>query len=209
MQARFLLAAVVVTAIGTTLAAAPGQAAPASHKRVAFGAKLNVHIQPSNSISPHKCKEDTGHPGGCTRIEMVAYGRPDGGEKAPKDGTIRHIKIVAGSPGVMIIEIARVRPHSIKNDSGRAKIVVKGPKIHYQGQGGVDNGEPYNVETFRVHLPVKKGEYLAIQSSSTSLERCSDGGPQQLLYQPILTKADGYQKAPYHDGCFLLLEGIY
>jgi hypothetical protein len=196
-----------VVALG--LAVAQGGAA-AAHKAAPakFGAKLTTDTQPSNSSQPHACKETTGHKGNCTRILMEAYGRPDGGEQAPKDGTLRHIKLIAGAPGSLIIEIARVRPASIKNDTGRAKIVVKGPTITYQGQAD-PNADTYTIETFPVHLTVKKGDYLAFQSTSTSLERCSSGGPQQLLYQPKLTKADGFKLAPYHDGCFLLLEGVY
>lgn len=209
MKARVVVAALAISVLTTALAATPGGAVTARRAApVEFGAKLNKHIQPSNSSSPHACREDTGHKGSCTRIEMVAYGRPNGGEQAPKDGTLRHIKLIAGAPGSLIIEIARVKPGSIKNDSGRAEIVVKGPTIKYQGQAD-PNADTYTVETFPVHLAIKKGEYLAIQSTSTSLERCSDGGPQQLLYQPKLTMADGFKKAPFHDGCFLLLEGVY
>ena len=99
-----------------------------------FGAKLTHDVQPSNSGQPHSCKETTGHKGNCTRILMEAYGRPNGGEQAPKDGTLKHIKLIAGAPGSGIIEIARVRPASIKNDTGRAEIVVKGPTITYKGR---------------------------------------------------------------------------
>ena len=60
-----------------------------------------------------------------------------------------------------------------------------------------------------MNLTVKKGDYLAWQSTSTSTERCDSGGAKQLLYQPKLTKADGFKLAPFHDGCFLLLEGVY
>ena len=60
-----------------------------------------------------------------------------------------------------------------------------------------------------MHIAVKKGEYLAIQSTSTSFERCSGGGANQLMYQPPLEQSTQYKTAPHHDGCFLLLEAQY
>jgi hypothetical protein len=209
MHVRPFFAALATAALGTALAAAPGVAAPATtHKPTEFGAKLTKNIQPSNSAQAHSCKETTGHKGSCTRILMEAYGRPDGGEKAPRDGTLKQIKLIAGTHGSGIIEIARVKPDSIKNNTGRAELVQKGPTIHYNGQAD-PNAETFTVETFPVNLPVKKGDYLAWQSTATSTERCESGGASQLVYQPKLTKADGFKKAPFHDGCFLLLEGVY
>ncbi len=176
---------------------------------VTFGAKLNGSIQPSNSFSPHACRETTGKAGACTRILMQAYHAPNTGQLAPKDGIVHKIKIVAGDSGWFRIEIAQVKPASIKNDTGSSRIVAIGRKITYQGQGGVDNGGPYKVEAFTVHIAVKKGEYLAIYSNSTSFERCSGGGANQLMYQPALAKSTQYKTAPFHDGCFLLLEAQY
>jgi hypothetical protein len=207
---RNLRVAAIATAAALACAVVSSSSSyAAAHKVTAFGAKLNGSIQPSNSFQPHACREITGKSGACTRILMEAYGRPNTGQLAPKDGTVHEIKLVAGSPGSLIIEVAKVKPASIKNDTGSARIVFKGPKITFNGQGGVDNGGPYTVETFNVHIPVLKGEYLAIYSHSTSLLRCSGGGANQLVYQPYLKKTDPYTKAPYHDGCFLLLEAQY
>jgi hypothetical protein len=197
-------------AVAGSVTATAGHAAPLQAKKhVMFGAKLNSSIQPSNSFGPHACKEDTGVGGKCTRVAMVAYGRPNGGMVAPKNGTIKKIKIIAGDAGTFTPEIARVKVNATLAKS-KAKIVQKGSVLHYLGQGGQDNDDSiYKVETFSVNLPVKKGDYLAIQSSSTSMERCSGGGASQLLYQPVLKKGGPYTKAPFHDGCFLLIEGVY
>jgi hypothetical protein len=206
-QRKKIIVALIASLIMATAAfPSPVSAAP---KPVTFGAKLDGTIQPSNSFSPHACKETTGKGGACTRILMQAYHDPNTGQLAPKDGVVHKIKIVAGDSGWFIIEIAQVKPASIKNDTGNARIVAKGRKITYQGQGGVDNGGPYRVETFNVHIAVKKGEYLAIYSNSTSFERCSGGGANQLMYQPALQMSTKFTKAPYHDGCFLLLEAQY
>jgi hypothetical protein len=135
---------------------------------------------------------------------MAAYGRPNTGQVAPKNGTIKQLKVMAGDKGSFRFELAQANPTTQK-----AKIVVRGPFIHYAGQGGVDNGGPYTVETFPVNVPVKKGEYLAIVATNTSMLRCSGGGANQLLYQPVLTVGEQAKKAHHHDGCFLLLEAVY
>jgi hypothetical protein len=208
VRALLMVSALLAAASFT---AAPGQAA-ASHARkpVRFGAKLNSSIQPSNSFGPHSCKETTGARGACTRVAMIAYGRPDGGMQAPKNGTVKKIRIVAGAAGTFTPEIARVHVNTNFLFKSKAKIVQKGHSVKYMGQGGQDSDDSiYKVETFAVNLPVKKGDYLAIQSYSTSMERCSSGGAQQLLYQPALKKTDPFKKTPFHDGCFLLVEAVY
>lgn len=209
--------ATVVLAAGA-LSAAPSQAASsqAASARalhpVAFGAKLTRTTQPSNSFGPHPCSEDTGRPGACTRVELAAYGRAGtgpsyGGAFAPMNGTVHKIRIIAGDAGTFIPEIARVQLKPNLSQS-RVKIVAKGRVLHYNGQGGQDNGV-YTIETFSVSLPVRKGDFLAVQSAATSFERCSGGGANQLVYQPPLRTGGPFTKAPFHDGCFLLIEAQY
>lgn len=166
-----------------------------------FGAKLNGTVQPSNSLPAHSC--ELGMPAPCTRVSMEAYGRPDGGEKAPKDGVIDKIKLIAGGAGHFRLQLARAKPGPEK-----AKIVRQGPRIDYQGQGPNWN-EPYEVEKFNVNLPVHQGEYLAIKARKTSMLRCSSGGPNQLLFQPALPVGGPFESADDTDGCWLLLEAIY
>ena len=50
-----------------------------------FGAELTPDTQPSNSsVEGAPCELDNATL--CTRVSMEAYGRPDGGERAPKIG---------------------------------------------------------------------------------------------------------------------------
>jgi hypothetical protein len=164
-----------------------------------FGAKLNGTIQPSNSLPAQKCV--FGQPAEpCTRVSMDAYNNA-GHERAPKDGVIGKVKLIAGGPGAFRLQLAKAKPNKDK-----AKIVERGPKLHYQGQSG---GDPYEVESFHVHVQVKKGEYLAIKSRKTSMLRCSSGGPNQFLFQPALSVGGPFQTLDYTDGCWLLLEAVY
>jgi hypothetical protein len=89
--------------------------------------------------------------------------------------------------------------------------VRNGPTIAYQGQQYTDpetDPDTYKVESFKVDVPVKKGQSLAIRSSETSMLRCSSGGPNQLIFQLPLSLGNPFQTATDTDGCWLLLEAV-
>jgi hypothetical protein len=178
--------------------------APAK-KPVSFGAKLNSHSQPSNAFGGQPCEPKVV---ACTRVMTEAYRRtdPQADDIAPKNGTIAKIMIVAGVPGKFRLDLAKA-----KVGKGKAKLVAVGPVIHYlgQGTGDQDNGPPYTVETFKVNLPVKKGDYLAVQAKKISFEYCSGGGDNQLTFEPPLALETGYHHTNHVDGCLMLLEAVY
>ena len=183
------------TAAFAALAIVPTADADAATK---FGAKLTPQVQPSNANPAHPCEPS---PGKCTRVSMEAYGRPNGGHKAPKDGTIKKIRIIAGEGGSFRLQLARAKANQEK-----AKVTYTGPKLSYDGQVG---GDPYEIESFKVNVPVDKGDHLGILSRKTSMLRCSSGGPNQLLFQPPLSAGGPFQTADATDGCWLLLEAVY
>ena len=188
---------ILVLALGV---AAAFMAAPASgFAATTFGAKLNKTIQPSNSQPAQPC---TMPAKSCTRIEMDAY-NDAGHERAPKDGVIKKVKLIAGGPGHFKLQIAEAKPGK---DKGR--VVRNGPRIDYNGQPNGTN-LTYDVESFPVHVPVEKGQYLAISAKKTSMLRCSSGGPNQFLFTPALSPGGPFQTLSYTDGCWLLLEAVY
>ena len=175
---------------------------PASALAVSFGADLDRNVQPSNaSEQGDPCSDVTGEPGKCTRVLMEGY-QNAGGEKAPKDGKIRQIKLIAQGPGHFKLVLAKAKPNQEK-----AKVTRRGPRIEYKGQPN-NNALTYKVEKFDVNLKVKKGEWLGIESKRTSMLRCSGGGAAQLLFQPPLPVGGDFKKADSDDGCFLLLEAV-
>lgn len=195
------------TAFATALAATALAAIPAAGQAATkFGSNLNPTVQPSNSLPKHPCThQDAGKP--CTRVETVSYGNP-GHERAPKSGTIRRIRVIAGGPGSFRLQIAKVKVSTI-GMSNTAKVLRNGPVIHYQGQSQQNwNSSHYNVESFKVNVPVHKGEYLAMRSKYTSALRCSSGGDNQLIYQPSLLAGGGFQNASSTDGCWMLLQAV-
>jgi hypothetical protein len=193
-----LVAALVAPAQG--LAAAP----------VKFGSKLNPTIQPSNSLPGITCNGLEAPGGTCTMVQDEAYGRPDGGELAPKTGTIKKIRIIAGGPGSFRPQIATVT-HSASTTLGatKAKVTYTGPKLSYTGQTEANyEDDSYKVESFNVSIPVKKGQQLALRGNISSMIRCSSGGHNTLIFSPALRSGGPSQGATDANGCWILMEAV-
>jgi hypothetical protein len=194
---KLIFAAIAVIAM--TIVPATSMAAP-----VKFGSKLNPTVQPSNSLPGLKCSQEA--PGPCTMVQNEAYGRPDGGELAPKTGTIKKIRLIAGGPGSFKLQIAKVKRSTLFG-TNEAKVVANGPRISYQGQTAAnEEAGSYLVETFDVNVPVKKGQQLALKGNITSMVRCSSGGDNTLIYTPTLGSA--FRPATSTDGCWILMEAV-
>lgn len=188
-----------IAAVAMMIVPAIGAAAP-----VKFGSKLNPTVQPSNSLPGLRCSQEA--PGPCTMVQQEAYGRPDGGELAPKTGTIKKIRLIAGGPGSFKLQIAKVKRSTLFG-TNEAKVVYNGPRIGYQGQTQAnDESGSYRVETFDVNVPVKKGQQLALKGNITSMIRCSSGGDNTLIYTPPL--GSSFRPASSTDGCWILMEAV-
>ena len=156
--------AVALATVAMMIAPAAGMASAP----VRVGAKLDSTVQPSNSLPGLRCIADPLRHSPCTMVQNEAYGRPDGGDIAPKTGTIKRIRLIAGGPGTMRVETAKVK-RSTPSTTKEAKLVHKGPKISYQGQTEANwESDSYRVESFNVNMPITKGEQLAIHSGNTS-----------------------------------------
>jgi len=190
-----------------TVAMMVAPAAGIAAQPVKFGAKLNPTVQPSNSLPAHPCsQEGPGSP--CTMVQNEAYGRPGNGHLAPRTGTIKRIRVIAGGPGSFRLQVAKVK-RSTLNGTNEAKLVANGPKISYQGQSDANwDSDGYRVESFKVNVPVRKGQQIALRGNYTSMVRCSSGGDNTLIYQPPLLKGAGFNPASDTDGCWLLMEAV-
>jgi hypothetical protein len=198
-----------IAAIIATVAMMAAPAAGLASAPVKFGARLNPTVQPSNSLPGLRCIADPLRHSPCTMVQNEAYGRPGGGEIAPKTGTIRQVRLVAGGPGQMRIETAKVKRATLATTK-EAKLVHKGPKISYEGQTEANwESGSYRVESFKVDMPIAKGEQLAIHTGDTSIIRCSSGGDNTLLYPLTYYPKHPFDAAEGSDGCWLLIEAIY
>jgi hypothetical protein len=191
--------AALLVAPAQSLAAAP----------VKFGSKLNPTVQPSNSLPGMTCTAEPTKPF-CTMVQEEAYGRPDGGELAPKTGTIKTIRVIAGGPGSFRPQVVTVK-HSASTLLGatKGKVTFTGPKLTYAGQTEQNyEDDSYNVESFKVDIPVKKGQQLALRGNISSMIRCSSGGQNTLMFTPALTAGGPFHGATNASGCWILMEAV-
>jgi hypothetical protein len=137
---------------------------------------------------------------------MEAYGRPDGGHKAPKDGMIGKIRLIACEPGEFRLQLARTK---VKTEEGM--VVRNGPIVSYEGDADGCRNQKYDIETIVLDkpVPVKKGDQLAMQTIETSSLRCSSGGANLLLFKPPLAPGGDFEPATDTDGCWMLIEAEY
>jgi len=188
-------------AVGAALAALA--IAPASGMAsTTFGTNLSPDLQPSNAGQPHPCEDSTGVPGACTWVENEAYTNGDLTTEttAPKTGTIKKISWIAGAPGSFKFQVVKVKAN------GQAKATFESKTINYNGQTDPD-ADTYEIESAKVKAPVKKGQYLAIEASETSMLRCSSGGDNVLLYQPALNPGNPFAAQTSDDGTWPLPQG--
>ncbi len=198
MTAPKALTLASVATLGTLLLAVPALGSGGTH----FGSELNKHLQPSNGAPGLKCSQNDPSKE-CTFILNEAYAppHPDGKQLAHKDGTIGKISLIAATKGKFKLQVAKVKK------SGKAKVIRQGPTIHYNGTPL--NGNTFKIEKFKVNVPVKKGEQLAVSAKKISFVRCSGGGDNTLIYRPPLSPGRPYKQASSSDGCFMLLEASY
>ncbi len=120
----------VAAATFTILLVAVSASSVSAASPVRFGAKLTSNTQPSNASPAKPCEPSASH--SCTRVMSQAYGRNT--PKAPKDGTIAKIRLIAGESGSLTVYIAKIK------DGTKAKVVRKGPTHPLPGPAGQQLG---------------------------------------------------------------------
>ena len=184
--------------------------APASGLAVKkFGADLRnsngTVRQPNVSINGDSCHDADSSLGSsrCTRVAVNFDRAAQDNKKAPRDGRLKKLKLVASGPGQFVPYLARAR--DIDGNGGKARLRKKGATIHYDG----DHNAPYTIESFPFHQRVKKGDYLGIKATRTSALSCTSGGVRQLLFEPPLPFGGSLQHSDGTDDCVLLLQAVY
>lgn len=93
------------TVLFIAVALALSQAIAASAAPVRFGAKLTNDTQPQPALWCDEPNDTPPHPS--TWILNEAYGRPNGGHKAPKAGTIGRVRLMSCDAGSFRVQVAR------------------------------------------------------------------------------------------------------
>lgn len=189
-QRSFFLA---LTLVGTLLGVA---AMPASAAGVRFGNALKYSNGNVREPSIRQCDvtgPNEGDP--CTMVSALPLDVARG-IRAPKDGRIVKIRLVAAEAGSFRLMFAQAKPAA-----RAARIVKRGPMVSFAGTGGI--------EVRTIDVTVKKGWYMAIQASTFRTLDCFSGSPAQLEFQPPPPVGGPYAEADHTNGCYLLVELEY
>jgi hypothetical protein len=186
-----------VAAAAATLALTPSAASAGTFW---FGSSLNH--EPANAGSV--CSDDGSAPQ-CTRVGSF-YPGFSGRATAKAAGTVVRVKVFAQGPMTFRFQLVRIRHLSQSRKHGSGRLVINGPVLHALGPTDMDG--TYRVESFRVHLPVHRGDSLAIATDTNTAEYCSDGTPGQLTFAPKLQRGQGFRAATGSVGCLLLVQAV-
>ncbi|TMK68465.1 MAG: hypothetical protein E6G53_00465 [Actinobacteria bacterium] len=196
-------------AVAAVLASAGLMAVPAGSSGAVtnfkFGAKLNR--EPDNSSPAHKCSDDFSDlQGACTRVLVSSEtGLAGGNLTSPHDGTLTKFKVRSGAPGSVRFQLVRLKNLSSNNGSAQGKARTKSKVFQIQGHGFDATNQ---IETFKVNMKVKKGDYVAILSSKTGAERCTSGSNRQLLFAPPLQPGDPFRSSDAAGNCTLMVQAL-
>jgi hypothetical protein len=192
-----------------------GQAVPVVAGKPSFGAKLSSSTQPANAEFGRKCSDGTAVQSGqkCTWTTKTAF--QNGNKyKAPKNGRIGKVKLVSCVQGGFRLQLGRV-----KRSSDKMRITRNGPFIKYQADPrqidgnnetfcGGEEGDDFRVQTFRINMVVKKGEYIAFKAKKAGTLSCSGGGGV-LVRAPKLPVGGAFKKATDSMNCDMLVKLVY
>jgi len=174
---------------------------------VRFGANLNTTMFPDNSYQGTTCDHVISGGSGtysCTWVENQAKNSatPLASARAPKDGFINKVRLIAGKGGSFKLFLARY-----KTSTNEGKVVKAGPTITYS----TDPCSPdCHIQTISISpLQVHKGDVLAIKTAKTSILSCNSGGNAIAVFKPALAVGGPLTPATDTDGCFMLLQAQY
>jgi hypothetical protein len=158
-----------------------------------FGAKFTHQLTPPEFCTTKKGKM-------CSWVLMEAQGQPKI-TRAPRDGTIAKIRVVACAPGgSFVLQIVRV-----KQATEEARVLSTGPVINYLGTKRNCNAiRNFNVEEFDVSVPVKKGDSLAVIATEVRFLYNPGSGPS-IMFDPPLAEGDAFRTTDLASG-FLMFQ---
>jgi hypothetical protein len=199
----------IATVLSAALSALVLFALPAIGQAKTYTFGIRLDHEPSNSAPAHNCREDgSDEPTpACTRVAISEGNAVAGGLRAPRTGTIVKFRVRAGAPGQLTFRLARLQglgyDPAVGEYAGFGKGAGKGPTVQVEGRGFDETGF---IEEFPARLKVKKGDYLAIDSTATSTLYCSGGGNAQMIFSPTLGRA--FQSSTQTEGCELLVQAV-
>jgi len=143
--------------------------------------------------------------GECTWVAVEAFENGDH-EKAPRNGTIRKVRLISCVGGSFTVQVARYRPTDDK-----AKVVRSGPTINYvkdeRETWGGDFQDDYKIQSFNVNFHVNKGDYIAVKGTKVGFIHRAGSG-DAIKFRPPLLVGGSFQ-SPDDDENSLLIQFEY
>jgi hypothetical protein len=149
---------------------------------VRFGARLTRFTEPTPA---ERCSQHGTIPDNkaCTWVAVVASENA-GKHRAPKNGTIRRVRLISCVAGSFTVQVARKEP-------GRNRFkVVKSPRtISYaadpRSQCGGEDFDDFRIQSFSTNFTVRQGDYIAVKAKRVGFMRNSSSGDTQLFEPPL------------------------
>jgi plastocyanin len=169
-----------------------------------FGSTLSqppTDVDPPATCDVSGANQDTGP---CTRVAIgyPATGAVAGRASAPFAGVIRRVRVRAGTPGALRVLVVRLRAVDREGGTGQGRAVSRSALLRVEGRGSAAR---HAIESFRVRLPVGRGDYLALEGSSFSALRCEGGDVEELLFDPLRSPAP-FADSSERDNCTALVQ---
>lgn len=160
-----------------------------------FGSKLNHQLTP-----PQFCDQND-KAKVCTWLLEIGQKNP-GKTTAPRDGTIGKIRLMACSPGTLVLQVARAKPAA-----DTARVIQSGPLINYQGDQKNCKSSNFQIEEFDVNVPVRKGDFLAVVTNRVAFLYNSGGDGSLPFFPPLPDGGPSREASEDVDGDgFLMLQ---
>jgi hypothetical protein len=197
------LLAVLVTVVLLVAQASPAGAATPTR----WGSKLTTSVQPQNF--QRYCDDDGAPHPDCSWMFRHVFGR-DGGQKAPKNGYIDKVRVIACSPGSFYLQFGSIRKKPGTTNQYQAKVRTTSKKVSFPGDpDGCDDGT-YTINTINiVDVYVRQGEYFGVRAKTPRALRCNSGSPNVLEFTPVLANGGSYRNPTDVNGCDPLIELQY
>jgi hypothetical protein len=191
---RLWFCGLLVALLVTVLPAVSASAATPTR----FGAKLTKSTQADPFAE--WCR-DSNHSAKCTWVAVEAFENGDR-YKAPRNGTIRRVRLISCVGGSFTVQVARAR-----RSTDEAKIVRSGPTITYardnRSECGGSNGDDYRIQSFAVNFHVNRNDFIAVKGNKVGFMRSSSSGPS-IKFRPPLPTGGGYQVADSDENSLLI-----
>ncbi len=183
------------------------QASPAGAAGTRWGSKLTTSVQPQNF--QRYCDDDGAPHPNCSWMFRHVYDRTNG-HKAPKNGYVSKVRIIACSPGSFYLQFGRVRSDPSEPGQYQAKVRRTSSKIEFTGDPDGCDDETYTINTINIpDVYVYKNEYFGVRAKTPRALRCNSGSPNVLEFDPPLVSGGSYRDPDHTNGCDPLIELEY